>query len=82
MILVDVYIPALEKTYDFRLDECAPLREVCMEICEQICQKEQCSMNENREEITLWNYKKRELLSGMANLRSAGITSGCKLMLI
>lgn len=82
MILVDIYVPALEKKYDFQLDECAPLNEVCQEICEQICQKEQCGMDGNSDMLTLWNYKSREILSGMTNLRAAGITSGCTLMMI
>ena len=40
MILVDITVPALDNTYDFRLDEDATVAEIMDEVVSMICQKE------------------------------------------
>ncbi len=39
MILVDVYIPSLDETLDFRIDETAKVTNVVQEISEMMCKK-------------------------------------------
>ena len=51
MILVDIKVPGVEQTYDFSLDENAPIALVMEEIVEMIGQKEHCSIAGNKEEL-------------------------------
>ena len=53
MILVDIKVPGVEQTYDFSLDENAPIALVMEEIVEMIGQKEHCSIAGNKEELLL-----------------------------
>ena len=39
MILVEVYVAALDERYDFELDENAEIRQVIGEICEMLSKK-------------------------------------------
>ena len=41
MVLVDVYIPAVEQTFDFRLEESCCPELIIGEICEMVEQSEQ-----------------------------------------
>ena len=36
MILVDIYVPSLDKTYDFQVDETVQTEKLIMEIAEMI----------------------------------------------
>ena len=42
MILVDIYVPSVEQTYDFNIDENAPVSSVIEEVAAMVSQKEQC----------------------------------------
>ena len=44
MILVDIYVPGANQTYDFNLDENAKIELLLEEIAGMICQKEQSTL--------------------------------------
>ena len=62
MIIVEIKVPALDKIYDFQLEEDIPLGEVRKEIAEIICRKEQISLEGNEEELLMWNANGQKLL--------------------
>ena len=45
MILVDIYIPSLDETFDFRIDETAKITNVVQEISEMMCKKYKTKIN-------------------------------------
>ena len=44
MIVAEIYVPVLDASYDFKLDENVPTGVVIEEIASVICQKEQCEI--------------------------------------
>ena len=42
MILVDVEVPVMGKTYDVQIDETVPVKEIAGQIRDMICLQEQC----------------------------------------
>jgi hypothetical protein len=82
MILVDVYVPSLDKTYDFSLNDQASIAAVIEEISEMISQNEQCEMIKNPEELLLCSYDQRKILDRNTCLEENEIRSGSHLMLV
>ena len=82
MILVDVTVPSVEKTYDFSLDENAQIALVMEEIVEMISQKEHCSIIGNKEDLLLCKYDAQIVLDKQATLKDCGIVTGNKLLLV
>lgn len=82
MILVDVYVPSLDKTYDFSLNDQASIAAVIEEISEMISQNEQCEMIKNPEELLLCSYDQRKILDMNTCLEENEIRSGSHLMLV
>lgn len=82
MILVDITVPSVEHTYDFSLDENAPIALVMEEIVEMISQKEHCTIIGNREELLLCRYEGEIVLDRQSTLRECGVATGSRLLLI
>lgn len=82
MILVDIWVPALDKSYDFQLDENLTIEVLLGEIGELICQKEQCQMKGNIVDLMLWNADNGMKLNGQVSLGESGIRSGDRLLLV
>ena len=82
MILVDVTVPSVEKTYDFSLDENAQIALVMEEIVEMISQKEHCSIIGNKEDLLLCRYDAQIVLDKQSTLKDCGIVSGNRLLLV
>lgn len=82
MILVDVTVPSVEKTYDFNLDENAQIALVIEEIAGMICQKEHCEIIGNKEELLLCRYEEQVVLDRASTLRESGLENGGRLLLV
>lgn len=82
MILVDVTVPSVEKTYDFNLDENAQISSVIEEIAGMICQMEHCSMIGKKDELLLCRYEEQVVLDKHSTLKECGIINGKKLLLV
>ena len=82
MILVDIWVPAMDKTYDFRLDENMAVGSLVEEIAEAICQKEQCHLEGQTADLTLWRLEQALKLPKAATLRENQVWSGEKLRLV
>lgn len=82
MILVDIYVPAVNQTYDFSLDENASISMLLEEISGMICQKEQCKLKGSIKELILVSQTHKKILNSSLTLAYYGILQGEKLMLI
>lgn len=82
MILVDVTVPSVEKTYDFNLDENAQIALVIEEITGMISQKEHCSIVGNKENLLLCKYDGQVVLDKQSTLTECGVVNGGRLLLV
>lgn len=82
MILVDIYVPGVNRTYDFSLDENAGISLLLEEISGMICQKEQCTLDGSVKELLLISQSRKKILSPELTLASYGIVQGDRLMLV
>lgn len=82
MILVDIYIPALDAVYDFMLDENADIGLVREEIHEILLEKVQESGEGISGMFTLWSADTKRLLQAGSTLHASGVTDGCRLIYV
>lgn len=82
MILTDIYVPALNETYDFQLDETVP---VCLLIDEiaQILQKKSGGTEETfSHPFVLCSFEQMCILDSSKTLQESGITNGGALLIV
>ena len=82
MILVDIFVPSVDKTYDFQLNEEIEIHTVLEEISEMIGQKEHSRITGRVDQLLLRNYRTGSILSTNITLKEAGIVNGDKLLLV
>ena len=82
MVLVDIYVPAVDKTYDFRLEESSPVRVIIEEIVEMIGQMERTSVVGNVKSLLLCDRRRELVLPKKATLHECGIYNGSSLLLV
>lgn len=82
MIMVDVYVPALDKEYDFSLDQNIRIGTIIEEIGEMIAHKEHSEVVGNVGELMLCDRRTEKILDENATLGSSLIRTGSKLILV
>lgn len=82
MILVDIYIPSLDETLDFRIDETAKVTNVVQEISEMMCKKYKTELNDKSEKFFLCSMEQGIVLNGDSTLEENGIVNGCRLYMV
>ncbi|WP_455713944.1 hypothetical protein [Anaerosporobacter sp.] len=82
MIQMDLYVPSLNKKYNFNLNETALIGTIMDELTEMICQKEQCTLCGEVSELMLISIDKKEVLQRQQTLEQYGIMTGSRLMLV
>ena len=82
MIVVDVFVPALDKTYNFSLNENVKINAVITEITDMIEQKEKMSFIGEQSKLRLYNKETRSRLPVENTLSECFIKSGKYLILI
>lgn len=82
MILVDVYVPSLDDTYDFMLDENTEIDKVILEISEMIGKKVNSKTEKSASDFLLYWLDNKCILDRKRTLNNSGVIDGCKLMLI
>lgn len=81
MIFTEVYVPALDKKYDFKLNEDVAVSVIIEEITSLICQKEHCELNGYISELLLFRDSDSKVLSLSTTLYENDIKTGNKLIL-
>lgn len=82
MILVDIYIPSLDHTYDFQVDENTPVENLIVEIVEMIGNQTRVSQKPLAESFLLFSMDREQILQRKASLKSHGVKNGSRLMLV
>ncbi|MBR0091358.1 MAG: glutamyl-tRNA amidotransferase [Lachnospiraceae bacterium] len=82
MILVDVYVPAVDKEYNFSLDEEVSVKTILDEIIEMIEQKEQTKLKGNQDDMLLCDKKNGKVLARTNSLKECGILNGDSMILV
>lgn len=82
MILVDIYVPSVDKTYDFNLDETAKVKVIIEEIIEMIGQKEHTSIAGDPSALWLCESADKRRLHRDISLEASGIGNGSSLLLV
>ena len=82
MVLVDIYVPSVDKTYNFSLNEQTKIRAIVSEITEMIEQKEQIRLIGDKERLCLYSVRDRAALPTESTLRECMTKSGSRLILI
>lgn len=82
MIIVDVYVPVVNKNYDFSVNEKSKISFVIEEISEIIAQKEGCSTIKNPDSFILCNMGSQSILNPEKTLDAYGVGNGVRLMLV
>lgn len=82
MIIVDVYVPVVNKNYDFSINEKSKISFVIEEISEIIAQKEGCSTIKNPESFLLCNSSDHTIFNPEKTVSSYSIGNGARLMLV
>ena len=82
MILVDVYIPSVDETYDFMLDENTEADKIILEIYEMIAKKMQNTAMQNIDDFMLYHMTAGKVLEKGRTLAVSGVKDGSLLMLV
>lgn len=82
MILVDIYIPSLEKTYDFQVNEEVSVEELTLEISEMIANETKSGKGIRAGEFMLCSMDRERILKKNSTLKEAEIKNGSRLLLV
>ncbi len=82
MIMVDVYVPAMDREYDFRLNQDVEICRIIEEISEMIAGKEHSEIVGNREELMLCDRRNGRILDRNKTLSTCQIQTGSSLLLV
>lgn len=82
MILADVYVPVLDETFDFQLDEKIGTEILITEMVSILERKFKCSKECDPAAFDLYDADSGELIGKTGTLQDAGIRDGSRLMLI
>lgn len=82
MIIVDIKVPALEKVYNFSVEEKARVSDLIEEVVELISQKERLAFSGNLEEMVLCCVESGVQCDRSCTLSDYGISGGSELLLV
>ncbi len=82
MIIVEIKVPALDKIYDFQLEENVPLKDVRREIGEIICRKEQLPLRGDVNKLLMWDANEKRQLILEETAYENGLKTGDCILLV
>ena len=82
MMMVDIYVPGVDQTYDFNVDENAKISLLLEELVGMICQKEHCTLSGSIKEMLLVSQNQKKVLNSDLTLSHYKIVQGDRLMLV
>ncbi|MBR1629548.1 MAG: glutamyl-tRNA amidotransferase [Lachnospiraceae bacterium] len=82
MVLVDIFVPSVNQSYDFQLNETIPVGTVIEEIAEMVGQKEHCEIVGNVGELVLCDMSTSAVLNNDRSLQDEGVFTGKRLILV
>lgn len=82
MILTDIYVPALNETYDFQLDETVPVYMIIDEIVEVLQKKSGGTSDDYDAVYVLCSPDRGEILDRSLTLQECGVKNGSRLFIV
>jgi len=82
MILIDIYVPVLDRVYDFYLDAHKPVEQLISEIAGLIAEKEDTQVYGDKKDFWLCEIEKGRVLHKEHSLAEQGICEGAGLLLV
>lgn len=82
MINVDMYVPSMDRMYNFNLDEESGISMLIEEISELICQKERSSLNGKKNRFIMGSVDQALNFNPEYSLREYSVKNGEKLILV
>ncbi len=82
MIITEVYVPSIDKSYEFKMNEDVSACIVMDEIVSVICQKEQCAVKGDKSQLMLLKLRDSQVISLNLTLYENGVESGDRLILV
>ncbi len=82
MILTDIYVPAMNETYDFQLDESVPVWMLIDEIAEILQKKAGGTPEKSGRSFVLGSYEKGTLLDPSRTLQENGVRNGSRMFIV
>lgn len=82
MILVDVYVPAMNDSYDFMVDENVTVKQVIIELGGMLSKKAGETLTAQDADFQLYSMNTRKPLNLRQSLYMNQVTDGCRLLLI
>ena len=82
MILVDVYVPSVGKTYDFHLEENAAISVIIEEISEMVGHKERTRIIGDTSGLQICDKAGGKTMPKASTLAKCGICNGDSLILV
>lgn len=82
MVMVDVSVLSIGRKYNFKLEEQESISVIISEICEVVCNKENCEMGNPENIFTLSLLEDGVLMSPELTLSEYGVRNGCTLLLV
>ena len=81
MINVDVYVPSLDRVYNFNLDEELKLSVLIEELSELICKKEHSLLEGEKERFIMGSIDQRLNFNSEYSLKEYSVKNGERLIL-
>lgn len=82
MILVDVYVPSMDRVYNFNLDEDSSIQVIIDEISDLICKKEHSTLEGEQERFVMGSIDQCINFLPTCSLREYQIHNGDRLILV
>lgn len=82
MIVVGVYVPSVDKDFDFYLDENSKVSALIEEITELICKKEHSVLNGNRNQFVMGSVDRQVNFQPQYTLKELEVKNGEHLILL
>jgi uncharacterized ubiquitin-like protein YukD len=82
MIIVDIFVPSVDKTYNFSLNESVKIASIIDEVVEMIEQKEKVSIKGDKKELNVFEKIRGVVLPADNTLFECSIKNGDFLILV
>ena len=82
MIIVDVFVPSIDRTYNCSIDDEATVLLIIRELVEMIEQRERIPFSGDRDDLALVSVADGRTLALESTPRRCGLSTGGKLMLV
>lgn len=80
--MVEIQVPSLKKTYDFKLNKEVLIDEIIEEVCSVICQKEKKDVLLRTRDMMLSSISDGIIMNNMHTLGDYNVLDGAELILI